>query len=409
MDNDTVLVAPDKFKGSLTAVDAAEAIAAGLRQGRPGIEVVLAPIADGGDGTVDAAVAAGYERVTVSVAGPTGQPVAASLARSGDTAVVEMAEASGLRRLPDGRPAALTASTYGTGQLIRTALDLGIRRLVLGVGGSATTDGGTGMASALGVRFLDRQGHDLPPGGAALVDLETISVDGLDPRLRTVEIIVASDVDNPLVGVRGAAAVYGPQKGAGPADVERLDAGLSTLARVVGRQFGGELATMPGAGAAGGTAFAAVALLGARIVSGIDLLLDLVRFPQALGRADTVVTGEGSLDEQSLAGKAPWGVARAAARAAVPVVAFVGRSALTTDAARAAGFADVRALTDLEPDLERCQREAATLLTSLARRFAETTPLLGTRAGRRPGTSGRRPATPATAEQARPDRLRGED
>src|SRR4051812_46587184 len=285
MDNDTVLVAPDKFKGSLTAVDAADAIATGLRQGRPGIEVVLAPIADGGDGTVDAAVAAGDERVTVDVAGPTREPVAASFARSGDTAVVEMAEASGLRRLPDGRPAALTASTYGTGQLIRTALDLGIRRLVLGVGGSATTDGGTGMASALGVRFLDRQGHDLPPGGAALVDLETISVDGLAPRLRTVEIIVASDVDTPLVGVRGAAAVYGPQKGAGPADVERLDAGLSTLARVVGRQFGGELAAMPGAGAAGGAALAAGAPLRAPGGSGPALLWCLVRLPPAPGRA----------------------------------------------------------------------------------------------------------------------------
>ncbi len=289
----TVVVAPDKFKGSLTATAAAEAIAAGLRQGRPGIDVVLAPVADGGDGTVDAAVAAGYERVPVTVTGPTGEPVAASLARSGDTAVVEMAEASGLRRLPGGRPAPLTATTYGTGELIRAALDLGVRRIVLGIGGSATTDGGTGMARALGARFLDAEGRELPPGGAALRDLDAIAVDGLDPRLRAVEVVVASDVDNPLVGERGAAAVYGPQKGAGPADVEQLDRGLARLAQVVARQLGVELATMPGAGAAGGTGGGAVAFLGAEIVSGIDLLLDLVRFPDALGTARTVITGEG--------------------------------------------------------------------------------------------------------------------
>src|SRR5215218_1518757 len=200
----TVVVAPDKFKGSLTATAAAEAIAAGLRQARPGIDVVLAPVADGGDGTVDAAVAAGYDRVPVTVTGPTGEPVAASLARSADTAVVEMAEASGLRRLPGGRPAPLTATTYGTGELIRAALDRGARRVVLGVGGSATTDGGTGMARALGARFLDREGQDLPPGGAVLRDLATIDLERLDPRLRDVEIVVASDVDNPLCGERGA-------------------------------------------------------------------------------------------------------------------------------------------------------------------------------------------------------------
>jgi glycerate 2-kinase len=371
-----VVVAPDKFKGSLSAVEAAEAIAAGLRAGRAGVHVVLAPVADGGDGTVDAAVAAGYRRVPVTVTGPTGEPVAATFASSGETAVVEMAEASGLRRLPDGRPAPLTATTYGTGQLIRAALDQGVRRVVLGVGGSATTDGGTGMASALGMRFLDARGEDLPPGGAALRDLHVVSTDGLDPRVSAVEIVVAGDVDNPLTGARGAAAVYGPQKGAGPADVEVLDQGLARLASVVADQFGVDLATMPGAGAAGGTAGGAVAFLGARIVSGIDLLLDLVGFPTALAAASLVVTGEGSLDEQSLAGKAPCGVARSARAAGVPVVAFVGRTQLDDDRARAAGFDEVHALTDVEPDLERCRREAAALLSALARRFAQTSPLV---------------------------------
>jgi len=198
---------------------------------------------------------------------------------------------------------------------------------------------------------------------------------------------VASDVDNPLLGERGVAAVYGPQKGAGPADVYALEEGLARLASVVSQQLGVDLATMTGAGAAGGTAGAAVAFLGARIVSGIDLLLDLVRFPEALHAARVVITGEGSLDRQSLAGKAPWGVAQVAARAGVPVVALVGRCTLTAEAATQAGFAAVHALTDIEPDLDRCQREAATLLASLARRLAETSPLLGapqTRAARQP-------------------------
>jgi glycerate 2-kinase len=217
---------------------------------------------------------------------------------------------------------------------------------------------------------------DLPPGGATLRELHTIVTDGLDPRLADVEVVVASDVDNPLVGERGAAAVYGPQKGAGPDDVLVLDQGLARLATVVAEQFGVELADMPGAGAAGGTGGGAVAFLGARIVSGIGLLLELARFPEALETAGLVITGEGSLDRQSLAGKAPWGVAQAARAAHVPVVAFVGRSDLDAGEARAAGFDEVWALTDVEPDLQRCQREAAALLAALAGRFATTSPLL---------------------------------
>jgi glycerate 2-kinase len=394
-----VVVAPDKFKGSLTAVEAAEAIGEGLRQGRPEVDVVLAPVADGGDGTVDAAVAAGYDRVTTTVVGPTGEPVTASFAVSGDTAVVEMAEAAGLRRLPGGRPAPLTATTYGVGELIRAALDRGVRRVVLGVGGSATTDGGTGMARALGVRFLDADGRDLPAGGAALRRLHTIDMAGLDPRLRAVEVVVASDVDNPLTGDRGAAAVYGPQKGAGPADVEELEQALSRLASVIARQLGVDLAGLAGAGAAGGTAGGAVAFLGASIVSGIDLLLDLAHFPTAVRTARLVITGEGSLDRQSLAGKAPWGVAQAAARAGVPVVALVGRSALPAEEARAAGIAEVHALTHLEPDLERCQRDASTLLVSLARRLAQTSPQF--RAAAEAEGPGDQPAAPADSAQSR--------
>jgi glycerate kinase len=294
----------------------------------------------------------------------------------------------------------LTATTYGTGELLRAALDRGVSRVVLGVGGSATTDGGAGMARALGARFLDAEGRELPDGGAALRDLHAIDTDGLDARLGDVAVVVASDVDNPLVGERGAATVYGPQKGAGPADIEQLEHGLSRLAAVVNQQLGVDLATMPGAGAAGGTGGGAVAFLGADLVSGIDLLLDLVRFPAVVGTADLVATGEGSLDQQSLAGKAPWGVAQAAARAGAPVVAFVGRSALTREQAEAAGFAEVHALTDIESDLERCQREAAMLLTSLAKRFAETSPLLRAGSGWDPATGDRGAPPSTTADSA---------
>jgi glycerate kinase len=229
------------------------------------------------------------------------------------------------------------------------------------------------MAQALGARFLDGSGAQIARGGAALRDLDRIVLDRLDPRLRDVELVVAGDVRNPLLGSSGAAAVYGPQKGAGAADVAVLEEGLSRLAAVTARDLGVDLGAVPGAGAAGGAGGGAVAFLGARLVSGIELLLDIVRFRDTVRRADLVVTGEGSLDEQSLAGKAPWGVAQAAARAGVPTVALVGRLCLTQEQVRTAGFAGARALTDLEPDVDRCRRDAAPLLTRLARTLLDTT------------------------------------
>ena len=295
-----VVVAPDKFKGSLTAVQAARAMADGLRRVWPDSEVLLVPVADGGEGTVDAAVAAGYQRRTVPVQGPTGEPVLADFALRGGSAVLELAEASGLRRLPRGLPAPLTASTFGTGQLLLAALDAGARRVVLGVGGSATTDGGAGMAQALGARLLDADGAELPPGGAALLHLHRIDVEGLDRRLAATSVVLASDVDNPLLGPSGAAAVYGPQKGATPQEVERLDAALTRYASVVQRDLARAVDRTPGAGAAGGTGAGALAFLSARISSGIDLVLDVVGFPEALAGADLVLTGEGSLDAQAL-------------------------------------------------------------------------------------------------------------
>lgn len=363
-----VLVAPDKFKGSLTAVEAAEAIRRGVLAARPDAQVVMLPVADGGDGTVDAVVAAGFERRAVQVAGPTGEPVRASFAVRGTTAVVEMAEASGLRRLPGGRPAALTASSAGTGQLVVAALDAGARQIVLGIGGSATTDAGAGLAQALGVRLLDELGQELPPGGAALLRLDRVDTSDLDLRLRGATVTVACDVDNPLVGPRGAAAVYGPQKGADPQDVAVLDAALSRFAEVVSRDLGIDVAQLPGAGAAGGLGAGAVAFLGAQLTPGIGLLLDIVGFDQLVRGADLVITGEGSLDEQSLHGKAPVGVAAAARRAGVPVIALAGRVAVDAAALQAAGIGRAHALMELTDDVLTAQRDAAALLLRLASR-----------------------------------------
>lgn len=361
-----IVVAPDKFKGSLTAGAAATAIRTGLLRACPDADVVLLPVADGGDGTVEAAVAAGYQRRSVGVRGPTGERVHATFAVRGRSAVLELAEASGLRRLPGGRPAPLTASTWGTGELLLAALDSGASSLVLGVGGSASTDGGAGMAQALGARLLDVAGRQLPPGGAALLDLDRIEVDGLDPRLAAVTVVLASDVDNPLVGPRGAAAVYGPQKGASPDDVARLDAALTRYAQVVRRDLGMAIAGAPGAGAAGGTGAGAMAFLGAASTSGIALVLDVVGFAAAVAGADLVITGEGSLDVQSLAGKAPVGVAAAAAAAGVPVVALCGRLEVTPEQLRAVGISSARALLELQPDPGLAQRDAAELLARLA-------------------------------------------
>jgi glycerate kinase len=363
-----VLIAADKFKGSLTAVQVAERVEAGLRRAVPGVEVESLPVADGGDGTVAAAVAAGFERREAAAAGPLGQEVTAAFALRGDTAVVEMAEASGLQRLPAGVFAPLTASTYGSGELLRAALDAGAQTIVFGVGGSATTDGGAGMLSALGARFLDADGEPVPPGGEGLADLASADLSGLDPRFASVEFILASDVDNPLTGPKGAPAVYGPQKGASPDDVEALDAALAHYAKVLEGAVGAkaaELAASPGAGAAGGIGYGAL-LLGARFRPGIEVMLDVLGFAPALEWVDLVITGEGSLDEQTLHGKAPAGVAAAARAKGKEVVAVCGRLALPPQALGRAGIRRVYPLTDAEPDIQKCISEAGPILENVA-------------------------------------------
>ncbi len=364
-----VLVAPDKFKGSLTAVQVADRVTAGLRAANLDAEPL--PVADGGDGTVDAAVAAGFERVPMRASGPTGTQVATSYARRSDVAVIELADCCGLVRLPGGRPDPLGASSLGLGEVIASALRTGCRQVVIGIGGSASTDGGAGLLMGLGARILDEQGEPIGLGGAALARAATLDLSGLPPELRGAQLTVASDVDNPLCGRDGAAAVYGPQKGATEQDVHTLDTALRHWAEVVGAATGADHAGDKGAGAAGGVGFAAVAVLGAALRPGIDLVLDLVGFRDRLAGCRLVVTGEGKLDEQTLSGKAPAGVAAAAREAGITTVAVAGQSTLRDDQLRGSGIAAVYPLTDLEPEPERCIRDAGPLLERLAARIAD--------------------------------------
>jgi glycerate kinase len=372
-----VLVAPDKFKGSLRASEVAAHIAAGLRAAVPGVEVVRVPVADGGDGTLDAAAGAGYRLVPVRVSGPTGAAVETAYAARDDVAVVELADACGLHRLPSGRLAPMTASSAGVGEVLAAALDAGYARIVLGIGGSASTDGGAGMLTALGARLLDADGTELPAGGEALRRLDRVDLTGLHPAVSRVDVLLASDVDNPLLGPNGAAAGYGPQKGATPADVETLEESLTRWSFAVAAAAGAApgphghpAADLPGAGAAGGVGFAALAVLGAVMRPGIELFLELIGFSERLPGAGLVVTGEGSLDAQTLHGKAPAGVAAAARAAGTPVVAVAGRSLLGRDELAAAGIAAAYTLADLEPDPARSMAMAGPLLEQVARRLA---------------------------------------
>jgi glycerate kinase len=366
-----VVVAPDKFKGTLTATQVAEHVAAGLQRVYPGLRCVLVPVADGGDGTVDAAEAAGYRRVEMGVRGPTGRSVTAAFAFGEGTAIIESAQACGLGVLPGGAPAPLTASSRGVGELILAAARMRVKRIVLGLGGVASTDGGAGLMVALGAKLLDESGAELPPGGGALTRLASIDLSKLRD-LSSIEIIMATDVDNPLLGERGAAVVYSPQKGASAADAATLEQGLTRWADVVEHALGQVKRNDAGAGAAGGLGFAALAFLGATTHPGIDVMLDLLSFSDQLPGARLVITGEGALDAQTLHGKAPAGVARATAGAApgLPVVAVAGMCSLTAAQLRSAGIARAYALTDLEPDLDRCRAQAGPLLEDLAERVA---------------------------------------
>ena len=321
-----ILIAPDSFKGSNSSLKVAEAIEEGVYRVFPEALVEKVPIGDGGEGTVDALVEANEgEIVSLQVEGPLGHPVDSfyGIVDEG-TAVIEMAAASGLDLLPEHQRDVLRASTYGTGQLIMHALEQGAEEIILAIGGSATNDGGTGMAAALGFRFLDAQGEELPPGGAALQKLASIDDSRVDPRARKASFRVACDVNNPLLGERGASAVYGPQKGAGPQDVKMLDKALQQLAKVVQLQFGQKVDETPGAGAAGGLGYGLLVFCDATLEKGIDIVLDAVNFDERLENKDMVITGEGKIDGQTAYGKVPIGIAYRAKQKGVPVLVIAG-------------------------------------------------------------------------------------
>ncbi|WP_043528409.1 glycerate kinase [Litchfieldella xinjiangensis] len=356
-----ILIAPDSFKDALTASDAAAAIAAGIRRCLPQATLQCCPMGDGGEGTLDALLTAtGAERREASVQDALGRALDAAWGwhAATRTAYVELAEASGLQQIAREERTALHSTTHGVGELIGEALDAGAERLVLTLGGSATNDAGAGMLVALGARLLDAEGDTLPPGGAALANLAELDLSGLDPRLASLQVQTAVDVDNPLLGERGASAVFGPQKGASPAEVDRLDRALATFADVTARTLGEEYRERPGAGAAGGMGFASLAFLGASLRPGIELVMAQARFEERLAQADLVITGEGQLDGQSLSGKTPIGIARAARRHGVPCVVLAGRLGAHWQAAHEEGVTAAFALADgpmsLDEALSRC-------------------------------------------------------
>jgi glycerate kinase len=377
-----VLAAPDSFKGSLKSPAAAAAIARGARAAWPEAEVVELPVGDGGEGTLEALVTAtGGASVRHTVTGPLGEPLEARLGLLGDgeTVFVEMAEASGLSRVPKERRDPLRAATAGTGELIRAAAAAGRRRLLIGIGGSATNDGGAGALAALGARFLDRLGNPLPPGGAALLDLHSIDLSGFQrPEM---EIVVACDVTNPLTGPDGASAIYGPQKGATESDIALLDRALGRFADVTAQNVGRECRNDPGAGAAGGLGFALLAFLDARLERGARLVLDAIRFDEHLRGTALVLTGEGRIDRQTTAfGKTLTGIADRARAAGVPVLALAGSLGEDLGDYRAAGIDGVVSILPRPMALEQAMAEAEPLLAEAARRVVEVF-LAGRRAG----------------------------
>ena len=366
-----VVIAPDSFKGSVSALGVAQAMERGVRAVFPDAEVRQVPIADGGEGTVEALVTATRGRLEErTVRGPFGEPVRARWGVLGDgqTAVIEMAAASGLPLVPKDRRDPRVTSTYGTGELVRAALEAGLTKLVIGIGGSATNDGGTGLARALGVRFLDAAGAELPEGGAALGRLARIDLAGLDSRLASAEILVACDVDNPLTGPRGASAVYGPQKGATPQMVAELDAALGHYARVAQAATGRDVALHPGAGAAGGLGAGLLFFTPARLRPGVDIVLETTGFVELVRGADLVLTGEGRTDFQTAMGKAPVGVAQAAKRHGVPVVCLAGGLGDGADDVLAKGIDALASAVPQAMPLEEAMARGAELVEAAAAR-----------------------------------------
>ena len=322
-----ILVAPQEFKGSISALSASEAAKNGILRVFPEAEVVLCPVADGGDGTLETLVeVSGGEVRTCSVQNPIGETIQAQWGAMGDgvTAVIEMARTSGLALLSLDERDPLNASTYGLGQAISEALDEGFRKFIVGIGGSATNDAGAGMAQALGANLLDDRGNTISFGGAALTSLQTVDISNMDSRIKDSKFLVACDVSNPLTGGEGASAVYGPQKGATPEMVKRLDDALSNFATVVKKDLKKDVSEMSGAGAAGGLGAGMMAFMGAELKAGVDIVLDTVNLRDKLSSVDLVITGEGGMDFQTIYNKAPIGVARIASEHNIPTIAIAG-------------------------------------------------------------------------------------
>lgn len=364
-----IIIAPDSFKDSLSAEGVAQAIARGLAQVWPDAQLIQCPMADGGEGTVDAVLAAcNGELRREAVRGPLGGTVEARWGWLADshTAIIEMAEASGLQLVPPGQRDACSSSTYGTGELIRAALDLGAQRIILAIGGSATNDGGAGAMQALGVQLLDADRQALAPGGLALARLAHINLQNLDPRLAEVRFEIAADVNNPLCGPQGASAIFGPQKGANPEQVQQLDAALGYFADLCAQVLPRDVRDEPGSGAAGGLGFAAKAFLGAQFRAGVEVVAELVGLDQAVRGADLVFTGEGRFDAQTLRGKTPFGVARVAQRHGVPVIVIAGTLGDGYEQMYAHGVDAAFALPSGPMSLEQACTEAPRLLCQRA-------------------------------------------
>lgn len=372
-----VLVACDKFKGSLSSDEVAHAVSKGILDALPKAQVIDIRVGDGGDGTLEAVLSAGFERIPVTVSGPTGEPVESAFAIRHHEVFIELADLCGLLRMPDGQLAPLSSSSRGLGEAIAQALHLQPDRIVIGVGGSASTDGGAGMLVALGARLLDAAGHEIANGGAGLVDVASVDLTGIDARVRETEFVLASDVSNPLVGPDGAAAVFGPQKGATASDIKILERGLSRFADLLTRSNGRDDRWLPGAGAAGGVGYAAQAVLNAGVRPGIEIVLDIAGFADATTGADLVITGEGRLDRQTMMGKTPAGVANAARGAGIPVVAVCGINELSRGELSEMGIDSVVSLHDLEPDMETSMRRAGPLLQAASSQLIRRTLELG--------------------------------
>ena len=368
-----ILVAPNAFKESLSAVDAARAIAKGVRRGLPNARVTEIPIADGGDGTLEAVISGTSGRILKArVVGPLGNRITAEygITGNGRTAVIEMSRASGLALVPPARRNPMRTTSFGTGQLIQAALDHGVHSILLGIGGSATVDGGIGALQALGASFLDRHGNSVGRGGTGLLAIEKIGLSHLHPGLKRAEILVACDVDNPLTGPKGAAAVFGPQKGATPEMVKQLDHGLARLAVLIAETTGRQFARIPGTGAAGGIAGSFLGLLGASLRPGSELVFDLLKLDKIVPKMDWVITGEGQIDFQTQFGKGPGMLAKLAARHGVPVVGIAGSVADNAGKLASKGFTGLFSITNQPMDLATAMQEAPQLMEKIAEQVA---------------------------------------